>query len=165
MEEDGGAEPAEEAGPAGDKGGEGAASAKLTFKQQREAAVPKELPGWGTIRGANNRQKEVRGGGLATAARMSACRMGLLLISSPTAALMPGHSTFAHLVPFPPPSWTLTRPQEPAAAAAAVGRGRHRGVDPIVPFVEPEEIDEIRSFFGLAAGCPVPDALVRRRQG
>ncbi|KAL4422857.1 hypothetical protein ABPG75_009054 [Micractinium tetrahymenae] len=42
------------------------------------------------------------------------------------------------------------------------GGGRWRGVDPILPYVEPEVLSSLRSFYGLAPDCPVPAALVAR---
>lgn len=42
------------------------------------------------------------------------------------------------------------------------GGGRFRGVDPIVPYVDPEVLSSLRSFYGLAPDCPVPDALIAR---
>ncbi|EFN50527.1 hypothetical protein CHLNCDRAFT_55780, partial [Chlorella variabilis] len=42
------------------------------------------------------------------------------------------------------------------------GGGRYRGVDPIVPFLDPQQLPAMRAFYGLAPQCPVPDALISR---
>lgn len=41
------------------------------------------------------------------------------------------------------------------------GFGRHRGIDPVLPYVDPEQLAQIAAFYGLAPDCPVPQALVR----
>lgn len=40
------------------------------------------------------------------------------------------------------------------------GGGRWHGIDPIVPFADPEHISAMRTFYGMADDCPVPEALV-----
>ncbi|KAL4448837.1 hypothetical protein ABPG77_007554 [Micractinium sp. CCAP 211/92] len=42
------------------------------------------------------------------------------------------------------------------------GGGRFRGVDPIIPYVDPEVLSSLRTFYGLGPDCPVPDALIAR---
>ena len=38
--------------------------------------------------------------------------------------------------------------------------GKWRGVDPIVPFLEPTQLAALQSFYGLPEGCPITSALV-----
>ncbi|KAK2077853.1 hypothetical protein QBZ16_003721 [Prototheca wickerhamii] len=42
------------------------------------------------------------------------------------------------------------------------GGGRWHGIDPIVPFADPEHISAMRTFYGMADDCPVPEALISR---
>ena len=66
--------------------------------------------------------------------------------------------------------------QEPGPAAAVAGEGggepapqqrqrqrgfRWRGVDPVLPFVDPGQLAAIEAFYGLGPDCPVLGALVR----
>lgn len=62
---------------------------------------------------------------------------------------------------------------DPAAQCRAVpyyplqdgGGSRHRGVDPVVPYVDEQQLAAMRAFYGLAPDCPVPHALVRPGAG
>ncbi len=48
----------------------------------------------------------------------------------------------------------------PAGAAGAAAR--FQGLDPVVPYTAADTLASMRSFFGLGAACPVPDALLAR---
>ncbi len=42
--------------------------------------------------------------------------------------------------------------------------GRWRGVDPIVPFTDSEQLSSIRDFYGLAPGLKLEEQLISRSQ-
>ena len=62
------------------------------------------------------------------------------------------------------PSTEAAAPPPPAVAAARKDgqRGRWRGVDPIVPFVDAEELAGIRATYGLSEDCPITTSLIAR---
>jgi multisite-specific tRNA:(cytosine-C5)-methyltransferase len=73
------------------------------------------------------------------------------------------HATFHHACPdlaqSPPlPEWG---PRGGGARGRSSG-GKWRGVDPVVPFTDPEQIASIRDFYGLDERLKLEDQLVTR---
>lgn len=61
----------------------------------------------------------------------------------------------------PAPEWGSIR------GGGARGRsngGRWRGVDPIVPFTDAEQVASIREFYGLPSGLKLEEKLISRSQ-
>lgn len=157
---------------AGEGGAEGepAGDKPKSWKQRRQEAeeevpVPQALPEWGARAvGGGKRNRQVRApcalhptprthAVLPASAPLEPCAAAACswICTSAGRLCVAAPARCAH--PLPPA--TLRR------AAVQGGGGRFRGVDPIVPYVDPEVLSSLRSFYGLAPDCPVPDALVR----
>jgi hypothetical protein len=40
------------------------------------------------------------------------------------------------------------------------GGGRYKGVDPVTPYVDADQLAAMRAFYGFAPDSPLPEAMV-----
>ena len=104
-------------------------------RADKDGPLPKVLPEWG-----------VRGGGARNR------------VLDSTAAGEPGEPG----APDADPTATGAAAGNEEASKQPQQRGRWRGIDPIVPFADPNHILQIRNAYGLSPDCPIPDSLVAR---
>jgi len=112
-------------------------------KKVKPTPPPKVLPDWG-----------VRGGGTRD---LSAMRAG----EGKTTAV-PDAAAPASEVAVNKDVATSPEGEKPKQNQNQRGNARWRGIDPIVPFTDKEEIAAIRAAYGLGPACVMPDSLISR---
>lgn len=142
--------PSEAATAEGEGEGGKAGFWKRKREQERAAREAVVLPEWGS-----------RGGGARREVRCCRAYPAATVVGTGAALHMARHwprHALSRVTETPIHHPTLLAASPPTTLQ---GGGRHRGIDPIVPYVVPEQLSAIREFYGLAPDCPVPDALVR----